>query len=574
LIFGLAVSKNAAMFGDFGGLARRLALSIAIATMLGCLPAGDPPKGRHLVADRGVSGVVFSPSPSDPARSHLLVSGPTRESPSIDFSGGSYTTPLSDLYQFDASETASPTRRLEQEEPVVRNLNGNAMNIFYNELPTDSRGRLILQTVEADPASGRAMGAFVRYDPDTRVTERLVEYGASGAGALTFSPGRTRALLYEPPSGTLLIELDGQQQLSSLNATFVGEDLYYVAGTTASPWERPGASRLMRVQPGGTSEVLIEGEGYISLQVIQSGETKLLLVQALSSSSDALAYLLDPTTLALSPLPSEVGLATFQTLSPDRRRLLFRASSDGRWLLYDRSNGSTRTLPVDPQGNGQSVAEWRPDTDELWLGENGQLTIWRGDGSVTVQASPSASCLGDFRYRTSMFNRDGSLWFSATWTDDGSHMAVGWTDHPETPPMPIQLDGTWVNSCWELEGHRLLVEVRAGDTQDTDLYLFDPSSGDIRPVAGSVRIVQAGQTRVLGLLQWEGWRAAGQLALIDYATGARTRLADDVAQAVVDHAGRDLASGVDPLAPGTRVAFISRNRLDSPYDGLWLTELP
>jgi hypothetical protein len=563
------------MFGDFGGLARRLALSIAIATMLGCLPAGDPPKGRHLVADRGVSGVVFSPSPSDPARSHLLVSGPTRESPSIDSSGGSYTTPLSDLYQFDASEPASPTRRLEQQEPVVRNLNGNAMNIFYNELPTDSRGRLILQTIEADPASGRAVGAFVRYDPDTRVTERLVEYGASGAGALTFSPGRTRALLYEPPSGTLLIELDGQQQLSSLNATFVGEDLYYVAGTMASPWERPGASRLMRVQPGGTSEVLIEGEGYISLQVIQSGETKLLLVQALSSASDTLSYLIDPTTSALTPLPLDVSVATsLEALSSDGRWLLFRGDTDGQWVLYERSNGRTRTLSVDPFVGGQSLAEWRPDSDELWLGENDQLTIWRADSSVTVQASPSASCLGDFRYRTSMFNRDGSLWFSATWTDAGSHMAVGWTDHPEIPPVSIQPDGTWVNNCWELDGHRLLVEVHAGDTVDTDLYLFDPSSGESRPVAGSAQLVRAGRTRALALVQWERWRSAGELVLIDYATGARTRLADDVAQVVVDDAGRDILSGVDPLSPGTRVAFISRNRLDSPYDGLWLTELP
>lgn len=546
----------------------------SVAGALGCLPAGEAPTGRHLIAGRTVSGAFFSPSVSEPAHSHLLLSGPTRASPTIEFSGGSYTTLISDLYQVDAADSSSPASRLEQKEPVVRNLNGGATDMLYNDLPVDSLGRLLVQTLDADPASGRAKGAFVRYDPDTRGLEELVEYDASSVGALTFSPGHTRALLYEPPSGTLLIDLASQQQLDSLNAIFVGEELYYVAGGMAKPWQTPGPSRLMRIRPGGASEVLLEAEGYIGMQVVQSGDTKLVLVLARSATSDAMAHLLDPTTSTLIPLPVEVALLTLESLSPDGRWLLFRAPSDGHWLLYDRSDGQTRTLAGDPQGNWQGMAEWRPGTGELWIGQDGALTIWRVDGSVTVQASPNTSCLGDFRYRSSMFNRDGSLWFSAVYTDDGSHMAVGLSDEPERPVMSIQPDGTWVYRCWELEGHRLLVEARAGDSQDTDLYWFDPSTGELRPVAGSVQVVAAGKTRALALLQWERWRSAGELALIDYDTGARTHLADDVAQAVVDHAGTDILSGVDPLAPGTRVAFISRNRLDSPYDGLWLTELP
>jgi hypothetical protein len=32
--------------------------------------------------------------------------------------------------------------------------------------------------------------------------------------------------------------------------------------------------------------------------------------------------------------------------------------------------------------------------------------------------------------------------------------------------------------------------------------------------------------------------------------------------------------GTDPLAPGTRIAFLLRNRLESRDDGLWVAELP
>jgi hypothetical protein len=63
--------------------------------------------------------------------------------------------------------------------------------------------------------------------------------------------------------------------------------------------------------------------------------------------------------------------------------------------------------------------------------------------------------------------------------------------------------------------------------------------------------------------------------LIDLATGVQTLLAQDVYAAAVDpgiHAY--VAPGTDALAPGTRIAFLVRNRMDSPYDGIWVAELP
>lgn len=575
LIFPVAAHKNAAMPGYGRGCIRALVLTVGVASGLGCLPAGEAPKGRQLIADRAVSGAFFSPSGLDPARSHLLVGGPARTSSVIEFSGGWYTTMLSDLYLVDVSDAAASPIRLDQRVPAVRNLNGAAIDMLFGDLPRDSRGRLLLHTLDVEASSGQPVIAVDRFDPDAHVTDRLVAYDAgTGSGTVSFSVGHTRALLYDPPSGSLLVELDGQQVIDSLTATFVGEDVYYVVGGRAKPLSTPGPSKLVRIPPGGASESLLESEGYISMEVIQSDEGNLLILRTQSGTSSPLAYLLDPATLALAPLPFDITSLSFDSLSPDGRWLLFSAYLDGKWLLYDRSTGQTRSLPGALPDAGPTTAAWRPGTDQLWLGANGGLTLWSPDASVTLQGTPTTSCLGDFRYRSSIFNRDGSLWFSAEWSGGGSRMAVGLSDAPETPARPIHPDGTWVNRCWELDGHRLLVEARVGDSQDTDLYLFDPASGEIRALAGSSQVVQAGRERMLGFLQWEGWRSAGELALVDYATGARTHLADDVIQAVVDGPGGDLLSGADPLAPGRHVAFISRNRMDSPYDGLWLTELP
>jgi hypothetical protein len=586
LIFHGAVFKNAAMHGDSRRHVRRLVLIVFFAGASGCLPAGEAPKGRHIIADRSVNSAFFSPSGSDPARSHLLFGGPTWMSPAIESFGGSYSVMLSDLYQVEVPNTISQTLRLDQTEPAVRNLSGAGPELVANALPTDSRGRLLLQTIAIDPAGG-ATSILDRFDPDTRLMETLAEADAgSGTGFPTFSPGHTRALLYQPGSGALLIDLDAQQKFEGSNPVWVGEDLYYVVGERSNPWEVPVRSRMARLRPGAAPETMLDMDGAITIQLIgEDGPSLLMLRVQGPGTAPRSTYLFDPTTAGLVSLPFDTTNLSVDSLSPDGRWILLRSYSDGRLVLYDRIDGETRILPGDLQGNWQAVSEWRPGTDELWLATqpsfdpNGReyrsiFTIWTPDGSVTFDAMPITSCLGDVRYRSSVFNRAGSLWFSATWTSDISRMLVGWSDHPEEPPMPIAPDGTSVHRCWELEGHRLLVEAGPGDSQDTDLYLFDPSNREIRPLAGGSQVVQAGKDRALVLLQWERWRSAGELAIIDYATGQRTHLSDDVAQAVVDSRNADILSGPDPMAPGTNVAFISRNRLDSPYDGLWLTEVP
>jgi hypothetical protein len=81
--------------------------------------------------------------------------------------------------------------------------------------------------------------------------------------------------------------------------------------------------------------------------------------------------------------------------------------------------------------------------------------------------------------------------------------------------------------------------------------------------------------RALALLNWEVSRSSGDLTLIELASGSKTLLAEDAYAVAVDP-GRsaDVPADADRLAAGTRVAFLARNRLDSPYDGLWVATLP
>ena len=101
------------------GLAVRLrrfltACSVALA---GCLPAGDPPAGRHVAKDRTLSGVFLSPSEQEGVASYLLATGPIVD-PGL-------PAPLdrervADLYLLGGSETSAVSEGLAAASPVVR----------------------------------------------------------------------------------------------------------------------------------------------------------------------------------------------------------------------------------------------------------------------------------------------------------------------------------------------------------------------------------------------------------------------------------------------------------------------
>jgi hypothetical protein len=152
---------------------------------------------------------------------------------------------------------------------------------------------------------------------------------------------------------------------------------------------------------------------------------------------------------------------------------------------------------------------------------------------------------------------------------------VGDADHPNAALLPLNPAGTMVRDYRPLPDGRLLVEAWASNYQRNDIYLVDADAGTARAIATAGHLVATGPTRALALLNWQVSRSSGELTLVDYASGAHTVLAQDVYAVDVDR-GKSAAvpAGADALLPGTRVAFLVRNRLESRDDGLWVAELP
>jgi hypothetical protein len=425
----------------------------------------------------------------------------------------------------------------------------------------------------------------VRFDPRSGVIEPLQGFDGFGVPWFVVSPSRTRIFVgaMEPQ---ILLDLDKQTTLANGdNPIFVGEDFFYRETQFATPPVGPNESRLIRIRPESDPETIGVWKGTIppTVSLVQGAVAPRLLVGTMEHY-----VLLDPDTLATSELPPEAVNASFDSASPSGRWLLFRVSSSDAtalWLAYDWTTGELRKL--DGQlfnGEYSSSATWRPGHDEAWFQAMTGFVTWNlSDSRASAYNGILAPCQqggpqsGSPSLSSSPFNRDGSLWFSlgTEGRELGSPRHVGWADNPGQPTVPIDPEGMWVEYCWELEDYRFLVSAWADSDSHTDLYLVDAKTGSLTAFAGAANAVAVGKQRVLALTDWEGWRSAGKLTLIDLASGARTSIADEVAYATLNvPVAADVLGGTDPLAAGIEVAFISRNRLDSPYDGLWVTKLP
>jgi hypothetical protein len=109
--------------------------------------------------------------------------------------------------------------------------------------------------------------------------------------------------------------------------------------------------------------------------------------------------------------------------------------------------------------------------------------------------------------------------------------------------------------------------------QRSDIFLVNGEAGTVRALASGGHILAVGANRVLALLDWQLSGATGTLALLDPTQATTTVLAED---AYAVDAGASVV-GFDArrvLAPGAQVAFLTRYRLASPFDGLWVAELP
>jgi hypothetical protein len=453
---------------------------------------------------------------------------------------------------------------------------------------TDSRGRPVYLRYVQGPPQGSDSLSVVRFDWTTGRAAFVGNPSRSTNGnGFLISPGRTRIF------AGLLAELDGWADLGSIDDTqgaFLGEDFYYVSTPTTS---RSGRTSLGRSKPGAKAELLLASTGPLQLTSIQGDRVPQILIcvgsgmlgyQPCGGFGEVPSMLFDTQRLVASVLPPHPADLEFVSASGNGRWLLFTSNpnhtsgqdTDVGLFLFDWTSGVTATVDSSSFGlpiNG--AGEWRPGHEELWFyfylvdTHFGRWTPESGfelksGGPVAVTRLPEGT--------SSMFTRDGKYWFS--W-DALRTVYVGLADDPTAPGFPLHPDGTQVSAFWETNDGHFWVGASTTDQNRQDIYLIDPQARTSRTLATGGHLVVPGRTRALAILNWESSRLAGDLVLVDLASGEQTMLAENVYAAAVDPGKTaDVPMDADRLAPGTRVAFLTRSRLESPYDGLWVATLP
>jgi hypothetical protein len=557
-----------------GRLLRAIA-ALGVSLLPGCLPVDDPPLGQHVVADRTIAAAFFAASETPGVPSHLLLLGPPQPIAPWGVAGV-------DLYAaFYASPHApapGPTEGLAALSPTVTDVVlGNGVEPATYIPHTDSRGRLVFLTtanLTSDPAPRVA-----RHDFATGQKQDLAPALAGNPGFL-LSAKRTRVF-----AGTSVFELDSTTDLGALSAAtpvFIGEDLYY--GRLLSEGVLAGGSSINRSKPGAAFETLLSSTGMVKFLPIASDVGDELLISSMTAAGDVPFLLLNTKFLLSTSLPAQRGQAQFHSASGDGHYLLFRQPMAGgdNWLfVFDW----TTNYHASSSSNGRPItadSEWRPGTHELWSGLSPTgIAVWDPDTGQTGGDLDSIPVQITFmpEGRKSMFTRDGSHWLSAKVTDVGDRsfatVCLGSADELTAPRQDLHPPGQNLYALWETSDGRLLVGASAFGVDRQDIYLVDPIAGTTRGIASDGHLVALGRTRALALLNWQTASSTGDLTLIDLSTGTKTTLAQDVYNVAIDPGtSADLAPDADRLAPGTAIAFLVRNRLTSPYDGLWLAYLP
>jgi hypothetical protein len=560
--------------------------------LLACLPVGNPPAGQHVIADRSLTGVYLSPSEQDGVPSNLLVTGPLRKFPSDSFYGNEYgprDEALSDLYAVPYVGISSPAPSLAGWQPVVGDFLVSYRSLVGGTIPTDSLGRLVFVQLILNANYPLLDSLEIeRVDLATRATESLGDSVELPNGQyFALSSGRTRVYSGGPENRTMC---DLQEcfiaHLQSNSIAFVGEDFYYVDRISGSN-SVPGGNltRLKPYAPFAYPEVLLSSTGTVSFEPILGDRAPQLLLSLATDTGDAPFALLDTDTLKTSSFPPEKGQAQFVSASSDGHWLAFMttiAGADGsqpadhRLFIYDWTTGGYAT--VDSARVGQTIGtvlEWRPGRAELWFSTLPDgFGIWRPNTGLTTGQANLNPYVQAPDGQSSVFTRDGRHWFS-TAVGHPSIIRVGSCDDATAPLLQLNSEDTANTSHWETDDGRLLVGVWTIDGNRKDISLVDADAGTSRAIATAGHVVALGRTRALALLNWEISRATGDLTLIDLASGAQTVLAQDVYDVAVDRGqSANVPPGADALAPGTRVAFLTNNRLVSPWDGLWVASLP
>lgn len=570
--------------------ATRALLLAALGTGTGCLPRGPAPAGRRLLDDATAYGVQFVPGPAG-APGRLV----TMKLTSADV--GSFS--------FYAVHEPAPGDEVGTQVFLTDNARGviSSMTCIGDHCPpaSDSQGRLFIERDRTISSNGGSVqlddSSFVRADP---ATDAVLDLGSMSQFRGMFGQGTAFAYIVQ---AALHVrgpdDRETQFDRVSLGTAVVNDALYFTV-----PQDSADQATLNR----------LTGSPFDSPEVLASGVTSfgafaadaLVLCRTMAGHAGCSSSLFDPATGQETPLPDTAG--SVWSISPSGRYLFMvrypdppaggppttptgdgdgspKTDSQITLSLFDRALGTLQSTPL----TELDATYWRPGHDELWFTgtspgaapttgapDDSRAPLWRwlpGTDPAMVLTQQAAFTPFNANVGQWPFTSDGRflLTYSSVSQTDKPTIVLRSADDPTTELLALNPAGTGVQEVWQLPDGRLIVSDWITDRSRADIYLVDAVAGTLTPLGHGGNVVATGATRILARLDWLTGGGSGSLSLIDVASGATTLLAENVHAVAVE---APTLPGADPLAPGTRIAFISRNRVASPYDGLWMASLP
>jgi hypothetical protein len=313
------------------------------------------------------------------------------------------------------------------------------------------------------------------------------------------------------------------------------------------------------VERDGTLRSFASDVAYASPQSSARGTLVILQGDTTGTTTTApKASVFDPATETLTTLPEP----SQAVVSPSGRYVaqfsVDYPESQTVAVVLDRDTGALERRTFD----GASYPAWRPGKDEIWMGADnleGKLTRWSPGGPVVTVGVGA----GGFPWG---FTSDGRYWLYTNRTRTEARAP----DDPAAPGYVVNPPGSRLERVDTLADGQLLVQANVATADRFDIFVVDPVAQTSRPIAQGGFVAAIGRTRVLAMLKVVTSASSGDLSIVDLETGATTLLAENAFRFAVEPA----AAGADPLAPGLRVLALVRNRISSPYDGVWLSTLP
>jgi hypothetical protein len=507
----------------------RLLLAL-ITTTTACLPRGNPPAGRQLIADRSAALAALAPSNGDGMLRVLFMR------PNAQDSAGS------DLYvvSLDPAGELSPERLLISDintefnvgcswriAPCAFDAKGRAQ-VYRSGAPQLATG---LTPTRVDPVTGAIEDVIVDYN---------TAFSASGQRSFVHDANYTSGTLHDADGHATAIQLISPGQFSVTRSyEFVGDDFYFI-----NP-----QNELIDIPPSDVPRQVATQITDFSAWPSPDGPV-LILTRGISDAGVRQCSVRDPVSGRETPVPADG--CPYAKPSPDWEWLL---AGD---TLVNWHTGATQVVDIPSFFN----AQWRPGHGQLWGSEGGEgaLSVW-----VVTPGNPPITVEG---VALSGFSEDGAYWFGISdFTSSTPALTVGLADDPTGARFPYNPPGTALEGQWGLPDGRLLLSADVNNVQRADAIVVDPRTGDRRVLAERGEVAAVGQTRFIGMYHFETGR--GDLTAVELDSGKATILAPEfTVTAFAEPQGTDL------VAPGTRLLYQFQARTPSPWDGIWLTNCP